>query len=106
MMIIVEMTEQSFYDEHRSSVVITSACHIQCWLERNFKAYGMGLISKFEKGNLFEYMEYVYTNASYPPDPRQNATIIGIDKMAMQLMIDAEKKCRHLYMEDISYSDK
>ena len=105
-MIIVDVTQQSFYGEERSQVVRASARRLQCKIDRSIQTYGKILIQPFQCENLFQRLDNVYTKASYPPTVEVTNKLIGIDKMATQLMILAENKCRHLYMGDIPFTDE
>jgi hypothetical protein len=105
-MIIVDVTQQSFYGKERSQVVRASARRLQCKIDRSVQTYGKILIHSFQRENLFDRLDKEYAKASYLPTVEVTNKLIGIDKMATQLMIAAEKKCRHLYMGDIPFTDE
>ena len=73
-------------------MVRASARRLQCKIDKSVQAYGKILVKSFHREKLFDRLDDVYARAVYPPETEITEKMIGIDKIAPQLMIAAEKE--------------
>jgi hypothetical protein len=104
--VIIDITEQSIYGDQTFKIVRPNARRLQWKLPQSVEVYGSRLIKKMDEQGLFERMEKIYADATIPLSQKQQKKLNGVDDVMRQLMINAEKKCRHTYMGEVPFSEE